>query len=125
MLARGGALVRRRRAGGIDPVWSPNGHEVLFVAGSGSREAFGSPTAQLMAAQVTTSPKVAVTGVRPLFPLRQYMTMLGRSSYDVFPNGDFLMLATQSDSTTSRSAPLAVRTNWASSLGEAGATKSR
>ena len=121
----GGDEVRVSPAGGIDPVWSPNGHEVFFVAGSGSREAFGSPTAQLMAAQVTTSPRIAVTGVRSLFPLRQYMTMLGRSSYDVFPNGDFLLLAMQSDSTASRSAPLVVRTNWPSSLGEAGATRSR
>jgi hypothetical protein len=43
---------------------------------------------------------------------------VGRPSYDVFPNGDFLLLATQSDSTASGSAPLVVRTNWASALGD-------
>jgi hypothetical protein len=72
----------------------------------------------MMAAQVTTTPKVVVTGVRPLFPMRQYMAKLGRSWYDVFPNGDFLLLAMQSDSATVRSTPLVVRTNWASALGE-------
>jgi serine/threonine-protein kinase len=113
-----GAEVGVSRAGGLDPVWSPNGREIFFAAGTGSGEISGSPTAQLMAAQVTTSPRIAVTGVRPLFPLRQYMTMLGRSSYDVFPNGDFLLLATQSDSATVRSTPLVVRTNWASAFGE-------
>ena len=120
-----GEEVRVSTAGGLDPVWSPNGRELFFVAGAGSGEVSGSPTSQLMAARVTTSPKVAVTGVRPLFPLRLYMSMVGRSSYDVFPNGDFLLLAMQSDSTASRSAPLVVRTNWASSLGEVNATKSR
>ncbi|HSQ30757.1 MAG TPA: hypothetical protein VLN49_12955, partial [Gemmatimonadaceae bacterium] len=111
-----GEEVRVSTAGGMDPVWSPSGHEVFFVEGTGSWELSASPTARLMAAQVATSPRFAVTGVRPLFPLRQYMTILGRSSYDVFPNGDFLLLAVQSDS--ARSVPLVVRTNWASLLGE-------
>jgi Tol biopolymer transport system component len=115
-----GEDVKVSTGGGIDPVWSPNGRELFFVTGIGSGEGSGSPTAQMMAAQVATSPRIAVTGVRPLFPMRQYMTMLGRPSYDVFPNGDFLLLAMQSDSTTSRSVPLVVRTNWASSLGERG-----
>ena len=112
-----GEEVKLSNAGGIDPVWSPNGREVFFVSGSGAVEGSSSPTAQMMAAAVTTSPRIAVTGVRSLFPMRQYMTMLGRPSYDVFPNGDFLMLAMQSDSAASRSAPLVVRTNWTSSLG--------
>jgi Tol biopolymer transport system component len=110
--------VRVSSAGGLDPVWSPNGRELFFIAGTRSGEISGSSTAQMMAAQVTTTPKVAVTSVRPLFPMRQYMAILGRSSYDVFPNGDFLLLATQADSAAVRSTPLVVRTNWASALGE-------
>ena len=110
--------VKVSTAGGIDPVWSPNGRKVFFVAGVGSGEASGSPKAEMMAAEVATSPRIAVTGVRPLFPMRQYMTMLGRPSYDVFPNGDFLLLAMQSDSTAPRSVPLVVRTNWPSALAE-------
>jgi Tol biopolymer transport system component len=117
-IAGNGEEVRVSSAGGIDPVWSRDGREVFFVAGIGSREISGSSTSQMMAAQVTTSPKVAVTGVRPLFSMREFMSILGRPSYDVFPNGDFLLLATQSDSTASGSAPLVVRTNWASALGD-------
>ena len=114
-----GDEVRVSPAGGIDPVWSRSGNEVFFVAGDKlHREISGSPTSQMMAAQVTTSPKLAVTGVRALFSMREYMSLLGRPSYDVFANGDFLLLATQSDSTVLRTPPLVVRINWASGFGE-------
>jgi serine/threonine-protein kinase len=104
--------------GGIDPVWSRDGREVFFISGQGSIETLGQSTAQLMAARVTTSPRVAVTGVRPLFPMKPYIGMLGRSSYDVFPNGDFLILAAARFDSAARSVPLVVRTNWAASLGD-------
>ena len=114
-----GDEVRVSPAGGIDPVWSRSGNEVFFVAGDKlHREISGSATSQMMAAQVTTSPKLAVTGVRALFSMREYMSLLGRPSYDVFANGDFLLLATQSDSTVLRTPPLVVRINWASGFSE-------
>jgi hypothetical protein len=99
-------------------VWSRDGHELFFIAGKGAGEVAGEAATQLMAAQVTTSPKVVVTGVRPLFSMKQYISLVGRSSYDAFPNGEFVMLATQeADSTMSRP-PLVVRTNFLSAIGE-------
>jgi hypothetical protein len=50
--------------------------------------------------------------------MKPYIGMLGRSSYDVFPNGDFLMLAAARFDSAARSVPLVVRTNWAASLGD-------
>jgi hypothetical protein len=100
-------------------VWSRDGHELFFIAGLVAPDGSGIlAAARLMAAQVMTSATLAVTGVRPVFPLTQYLATLGRPSYDVFPNGDFLLLATQTDSAAVLSTPLVVRTNWASSLGE-------
>jgi serine/threonine-protein kinase len=112
----GGEEVRISPAGGIDPVWSRDGHELFFIAGDALTEVLRSPTSQMIAAQVTTSPKFAVTGVRPLFSMKDYMSVFGRPSYDVFANGDFLLLTAQSDSATVRPVPLVVRTNWASGL---------
>jgi hypothetical protein len=115
---RSGEEVRISTGGGIDPVWSRDGHELFFIAGKGAGEVAGEAATQLVAAQVTTSPKVAVAGVRPLFSMKQYISLVGRSSYDVFPNGEFVMLATQeADSTMSRP-PLVVRTNFLSAIGE-------
>ena len=115
-----GEEVRVSFGGGIDPVWSPSGTEVFFVSRDQLlRETAGSINSQMMAAQVATTPNIKVTGVRPLFSMKDYMSTLGRPSYDVFPNGDFLLLATQSDSVTRRTPPLVVRTNWASALGAA------
>jgi len=115
---RSGEEVKVSSGGGIDPVWSRDQRELFFIAGKGAGEVSGESSTQLMAAQVTTSPKVAVAGMRPLFSMKQYISLVGRSSYDVFPNGEFVMLATQeADSTLSRP-PLVVRTNFPSALGE-------
>jgi len=114
----GGEEVRISPAGGIDPVWSRDGRELFFITGDALTEVLRSPTSQMMAAQVTTTPKFAVSGVRPLFSMKDYMSVFGRSSFDVFANGDFLLLTTQSDSAAARSVPLVVRTNWASALGQ-------
>ena len=100
-------------------MWSRDGHELFFIAGLPPDGLGALSAAQLMAAQVMrTSATVVVTGVRPVFPFTQYLAILGRPSYDVFPNGDFLLLATQTDSAAVLSTPLVVRTNWVSSLGE-------
>jgi serine/threonine-protein kinase len=115
--------VKVSSGGGLDPVWSRDGRALFFISGAavGSATAFGErivdSTTRLMAAQVTTSPKIAVATVRTLFPLSPYLTILGRPCYDVFPNGEFLMLATRPDSTAARSTPLVVLTNWISPLG--------
>jgi Tol biopolymer transport system component len=112
-----GEEVRVSSSGGIDPVWSPSGTELFFVSRDQLlRETAGSINSQMMVAQVVTTPQIKVIGVRPLFSMKDYMSTLGRPSYDVFPNGDFLLLGTQSDSTARRTPPLVVRTNWTSAL---------
>jgi hypothetical protein len=116
-IAGAGEEVKVSTGGGIDPVWSRDGRELYFIAGELPGEV-SSAAAQLMVAQVTTSPRIAVASLRQLFPMREYLSMASRSSYDVFPNGDFLMLGLQTDSNAVRSTPLVVRTNWTSSLVE-------
>jgi len=112
-----GEEVRVSSSGGIDPVWSPSGTELFFVSRDQLlRETAGSINSQMMVAQVVTTPQIKVTGVRPLFSMKDYMSILGRPSYDVFPSGDFLLLGTQSDSAPRRTPPLVVRTNWTSAL---------
>jgi Tol biopolymer transport system component len=117
-IAENGEEVRVTSRGGSDPVWSRDGHELFFIEGASPGDVTASVNGQLMAARVTTSPKIVIADMRSLFPFKQYLTLFGRSSYDVFPNGDFLMLATQSDSVRMRSTTLVVRTNFASSFGE-------
>jgi serine/threonine-protein kinase len=93
--------------GGSDPAWSRDGHELFFR----------SPRQLMMAARIATSPKPSVVSVSALFPLDGFFTSPARTVYDVFPNGDFLMLATRVDTGKVRT-PLVVRLNWPSALGE-------
>ena len=69
----------------------------------------------MMAVQVTTSPHLAVSTPQKLFALDIYSTAPTRTTYDVFPNGDFLMLALASEAVRTHT-PLVVRLNWASAL---------
>jgi serine/threonine-protein kinase len=111
----GGEEVKVSRDGGLDPAWSHDGHELFFR----SEVARGS----MMVAQVTTAPRLAVSNVRVLFPLTNFYGS-HRTTYDVFPNGDFLMLAQQRDTTKLR-APLVVRLNWAPALQEPATARNR
>jgi eukaryotic-like serine/threonine-protein kinase len=104
----GGEEVKVSRDGGWDPAWSHDGHELFFRSDVAS-------TGSMMAAQVTIAPTLAASNVRVLFPLTNFYSS-HRTTYDVFPNGDFLMLAEQGDTTKLSRAPLVVRLNWASAL---------
>jgi len=102
--------VKVSNEGGDDPVWSRDGRELFYRTPS--------PHPTMMAVQVTTSPKLAVSNERKLFALDGYSIPGGRASYDVFPNGDFLMLALAGETLKTRP-PLVVRLNWASALEKA------
>ena len=115
-IAGDGQEIRVSPDGGVDPAWSHDGHE-LFYRGR-LRD-----TRSMMAAQVATTPKLAVPNVRALFPLTNlFSENPARTWYDVFPNGDFLMLAERAD-TTKVHMPLVVRLNWASSLERRGVAR--
>src|SRR5262249_33604972 len=101
-LVGSGEETRISSGGGIDPAWSHDGHELFFRA----------PT-KMMAARIETSPKVRLVSMSELFSLEGYLTSPTRTVYDVFPNGDFLMLATRVD-TGRVHTPLVVRLNWPS-----------
>jgi hypothetical protein len=103
-LPAGGEEVKVSLNGGNDPAWSHDGRELFYRTPE-----------SMMAARVSRTPKVAVSDVRALFPLTGIYQIDTRTVYDVFPNGDFLMLSNMVDSLRAR-APLVVRLNWASGL---------
>jgi Tol biopolymer transport system component len=108
-LIGGGEEVKVSSDHGTDPAWSRDGHELFY------RSQPTDSKGQMMAVQIAKTPKLAVTGVRPLFSVDDYYTSGTRTVYDVFPNGDFLMFATRSDTGKART-PLVVRINWPSAL---------
>ena len=61
---------------------------------------------------------LAVGTVRALFPLKRYYQYASRSVYDVFPNGDFMMLGYLVDSVPARM-PMIMRLNWAAGINTA------
>jgi eukaryotic-like serine/threonine-protein kinase len=106
-----GEEVKVSTEGASDPVWSRDGRELYF------RTTRLVPSGDMMAAAVTTTPKLAVAAARTLFSAEDYSGPPNRQLYDVFPNGDFLMLAARTDTGRVRP-PLVVRMNWPSVLHE-------
>ncbi|HEX4931802.1 MAG TPA: hypothetical protein VFV33_01405 [Gemmatimonadaceae bacterium] len=94
-----GARARVSVAGGIDPVWSPDGTALFY-------RTLGSP-ATFMRAAIAERPRLEATRRDSLFPYRY-------SGYDVMPNGrEFLMLkAAASDSRAGAASGLTITTNW-------------
>jgi Tol biopolymer transport system component len=68
-------------AGGIEPAWGPDGHE-LFYRGN---DAKGVPV--LMRAVVTTSPSLSVTSRQALFSVAEMATASPHRNYDISPDG--------------------------------------
>ena len=67
---------------GDSPVWSPDGKELFFL-GRGSR---------VFAAQITTTPSFAVTGLTRLFDASQFSIVGYHQSFDVTRSGEFIFL---------------------------------
>jgi Tol biopolymer transport system component len=79
-LGRDGDQVQVSLAGGIEPVWGPDGQELFYRSGAGG----GS---ELMVASVETNPTFAVTSRRALFSVADIATATPHSNYDVSPDG--------------------------------------
>jgi len=68
-------------AGGLWPIWSPDGRELFYLSDNG-----------MMAVAVKTEPDFALDSPRPLFDTSTYQTAFGRD-YDISPDGTrFLMV---------------------------------
>ena len=76
-----GEQVQISVAGGIEPAWGPDGHE-LFYRGN---DAKGTP--MLMRAVVTTLPSLTVTSRQPLFSVAEMVTATPHRNYDISPDG--------------------------------------
>jgi len=75
-----GDQVQVSLAGGIEPVWSPDGREVFYRSGADA----GS---ELVAASVRADPAFAVTSRRTLFPVADMATATPHRNYDISPDG--------------------------------------
>jgi serine/threonine-protein kinase len=76
-----GDQVQVSAAGGMEPVWGPDGRE-LFYRGS---EAPGAP--MLIRAAITTTPVFAVTSRQALFNVAEMATAIPHRNYDISPDG--------------------------------------
>jgi len=75
-----GEQVQVSLEGGTEPVWGPDGRELFYLSSVGA-------AASLMAATVQTSPTLAVTARRTLFPVTDIATATPHSNYDISPDG--------------------------------------
>jgi Tol biopolymer transport system component len=75
-----GPKVRISTEGGFQPVWSRDGKELFYLSGD-----------KMMAVTIETEPEFTVTGSEVLFE-GQYLMLGVRHSYDVAPDGRFLMI---------------------------------
>ncbi len=79
-LGRDGDVVQVSVTGGIEPVWGPDGKELFYRSGAGG-------ASQLMAADIATSPGLAVSSRRALFPVGDIATATPHGNYDISPDG--------------------------------------
>ena len=93
-------------AGGIYPVWAPDGRELFYLEGT-----------RMMAVPVQTDPSFAShRAPEALFQADYFFGSPGRN-YDIAPDGRFLMLSSQ---TTEDAPPLQINVviNWFEELKE-------
>jgi serine/threonine-protein kinase len=64
-------------AGGTEPLWSHDGHEIFYVNARN----------EMVAAQVTVAPTFAVKELRTLFPMGRYASAPDHRNYDVTADG--------------------------------------
>jgi Tol biopolymer transport system component/tRNA A-37 threonylcarbamoyl transferase component Bud32 len=79
-LARQGDQVLVSLEGGSEPIWSPNGRELYY------RET-NSTDPYLVAAGITTTPGLAVTGRKRLFPVGDIVATGPHANFDISPDG--------------------------------------
>jgi Tol biopolymer transport system component len=86
-LRDGGDQIQVSLAGGIEPLWSPDGRELFFRSGAGG----GS---ELVAARIRLEPSLAVVSRTTLFQVADIATATPHGNYDISPDGrTFVMVS--------------------------------
>jgi Tol biopolymer transport system component len=75
--------------GGNEPVWGPDGRE-LFYRETKAADPY------LVAAGIATTPTLAVTGRKPLFPIGDIVSSSPHANYDISPDGKTFVMARRS-----------------------------
>jgi Tol biopolymer transport system component len=87
-----GEPVQVSLAGGIEPAWGADGHELFYRSGAGG----GS---QMMLAAVVTEPTLTISGRRALFPVADMATASPHRNYDISPDGQTFAMVRYNPST--------------------------
>lgn len=78
--------------GGIEPVWSPDGHTIYY-------RSLGESEPHLIAADLRVSPSLAVTARRSLFSVAGIIGTNPHANYDVSPDGKTFVMVRRSPAT--------------------------
>ena len=82
----GGALTQVSQGGGSEPMWSPDGRELFYLASSASGPV-------LMSARLALAPTITVVERTILFPAGDFVTSTPHTNYDIAPDGQrFVMV---------------------------------
>ena len=84
-----GSQVQVSQDGGSEPVWSPDGREIFYLASSASG-------VQLMSATVSAQAEVEVTSRRALFDASEIVGANPHASYDIAPDGQTFVMVRRS-----------------------------
>jgi serine/threonine-protein kinase len=82
--------------GGTEPVWSPDGRELFYRSGPGAGAA---REPAIVSATIATSPALAVTSRKVLFPSAGIVTSNPHSNFDVSPDGKHFVFVRTNPST--------------------------
>jgi hypothetical protein len=82
--------------GGTEPVWSPDGRELIYRSGT-SADGRAEPT--MMAATIAATPALAVASRKTLFPAAGIVTANPHANYDISPDGKRFVFARSNPST--------------------------
>jgi serine/threonine-protein kinase len=87
-----GDQVQVSQEGGTEPVWGPDGRELVYRSANGGH-------AELVAATIRTTPAFAVIGRRPLFPVQEMVGTVDHANYDISPDGRTFAMVRSSPAT--------------------------
>jgi Tol biopolymer transport system component len=91
-----GDQIQVSTGGGSEAVWSVDGRELVYRSPTNA-EGRAEPT--MMAATITTAPRLAVTSRRPLFSAAEITSANPHANYDVTPDGKRFLLVRSNPST--------------------------
>ncbi len=95
--------------GGTAPIWSRNGQELYYR----------SPSGNLMAVPIQTSPSFAPGRLRELFPVAGFLTSSNAAAYDIDVSGErFIMVSVEQTPDGASSQQINIVLNWFEELKE-------